>query len=529
MRVPGLNPVEQMQIPEQKNIVAFATLFLGMLAFRGLIPYQPFPALLSTDSQFEDWFFRPTGQSAGLIFGLTACFLYARYRRFAAAVRNSAADGWPLGIALLPFAALFYFWGIYVGAPDLQLISLVLFCLGAAVLWGGRAGFQVIAFPLLFLLLLIPIPAVIANQIVYPLQLFNAHWAAFVLDLWPGIDVSHSGTFVSTEWRRFQVIESCAGLRTISTLVMSALVYAEIFHRGPLQTALLLVLAPLIGLLVNFGRVLSLMLNPAGEIAALHSLQGVVMMVVGVLLLAGLDRVLIRFIPGETSAAGPGRIPGVEGEVRARASARHWLVLALLAALALGSFIVHPWEPTRMLRRAPYGIPSQWAGWRGRPIEIDKNAMGSVAPDRWIHRLYEKGSAEVEVFVATDELSRRGSSLLSPKTVLPESGFEILEQEVVAVPGLDVAVEASVLQGEFERALSYRWVTGASGIGVEALRLFLGVDRSDWVTPRRLILVRISTPVGQSVRSRSRAEARLREFAGFLAPSLDEMARPEAL
>jgi hypothetical protein len=131
--------------------------------------------------------------------------------------------------------------------------------------------------------------------------------------------------------------------------------------------------------------------------------------------------------------------------------------------------------------------------------------------------------------VATDELLDRQTSLLSPKTVLPESGFEIREQRSVAIEGVLGSVTESVLQGEFQRVLSYHWVMGASGRGVEALRGFLGVDRSGWTTSRRLLLVRISTPLGHSVRSRGRAEARLREFAAGLVAQLDEIAEPRIL
>ena len=41
------------------------------------------------------------------------------------------------------------------------------------------------------------------------------------------------------------------------------------------------------GAAVNFVRVLSLMLNPEGEMAAVHTAQGILMTVVGVLVLAG--------------------------------------------------------------------------------------------------------------------------------------------------------------------------------------------------------------------------------------------------
>ncbi len=511
------------------NTVVFVTLVLVAIAFRGLVPYDPFPIAEPGQDALEDWFFRPTGQSASLICGLAASFLYVRYRVLAQAIHSSRDGASAFAVSLLLSCLILHPWSIYVGAPDLQLIALVFFCLGAGAILGGRQGFRALLFPVLFLLLLIPIPAVLANQIIYPLQIANAEASAFVLNNLLGVGATQSGTMVTTELRRFQVIESCAGLRSMATLLMSALVYSEIFHRGYLQATLLVLAAPLIGLLVNFGRVLSLMLNPAGEIAAIHSLQGLVMIVVGVLLLAALDRILLRLIGPDDQEGRHWMAPRTRGQRQLEFSVPAALVVALVAVLALSSFLIQPWQPEKNFRWSPYKISIGWESWRGRAVDIDKNAMGSVVPQGWIHRLYERGNAQVKLFVATDELLDRQTSLLSPKTVLPESGFEIREQRSVAIEGVRGPVTESVLQGEFQRVLSRRWVMGASGSAVEAMRGFLGLDRSGWTNSRRLLLVRISTPLGQSVQSRARAEARLREFAEGLVAQLDEITKPRTL
>ena len=131
--------------------------------------------------------------------------------------------------------------------------------------------------------------------------------------------------------------------------------------------------------------------------------------------------------------------------------------------------------------------------------------------------------------MGSDDLQGRHSSLLAEKTVLPASGFEIAEQWETSLEGVDPPVQASLLRRATGRVLSYRWVMNADSTFRETLRAFWALDRSDLVSERRMILVRISTSAGNSPGALARAIQRLQAFAGPLAPRLDEIDRPEPL
>ena len=516
-------------ISQQGHRLAWtASLIVAALAFRSLIPYEPFPHARPGPNELEDWFFRPTGQSAPLIFALAACFLYTRYRAIARSIERPG-KGWGSATLLFPGSAL-YGWAIYTGAADLLLIAFVLLSLGAGGVLGGRAGWRGLFLPAAFLLLLVPIPATLVNQIIYPLQVANADVSALILNEVFGIPATSSGTVVTTAARTFQVIENCAGLRTMSTLWMAAIVYADLFQRSRTQTVLLLLAAPLIGAVVNLGRVLSLMLNPAGEIAAIHTLQGVIMTVVGVLLLAALDNLLVRSFPADAAYL-TRWTPPVEksAPVGATRSHRALGLLGFLSILAAGAWLIQPWQPTRMVNWSPYTIATEIDGWQGTPIKIDKKAMGSILPNQAIHRTYTKGRHQVELFVATDDFRGRHTSLLSPRTVLPSPAFSVLEQESIRLEGLDAPVVASLLRGRFEQALSYRWTMGGSGFWQETLRGSLALDHSHLISPRLLILVRISTSMEPTPAGRLKAESRLRAFLSGLEPQLESVRAPEPL
>ena len=532
----GLRPTPRASQPEPARATGsrlellgvLAILFLGAFAFSGLVPYDPFPFERRRTEPLEDWFFQLRGYSPTLIFALSACLVLARRRALIFALRRpeSGAGG---ALLLLPSAAL-YVWAIYTGAPDLLLIAFVLFCLGTASALGGPGGLRAAFLPAVFLLLLVPIPSILVNQVIYPLQLANAQLSAFVLNDVLGIYATTSGTVVTTADRTYQVIESCAGLRTVMTLFMAGIIYADLFQRSRAQTALLLIAAPLIGAGVNFIRVLSLMLNPDGEMAAVHTAQGIVMTVVGVLLLAGVDSAAVRFFPAdraylgrwtEMSASSPG--------AGMRAGWRILLPLFVAASLVAASAVIDPWQPERNIWWSPEKLPRQMGSWSSRPVDVDKNALGSVLPNHWVRRAYADGAGRVELFVGSDDLQGRHSSLLAEKTVLPGSGYEIREQWETSLADVEAPVQVSLLRRETGRVLTYRWVMNASTFWSETLRAFLALDRSHLVAERRLILVRISTSAGNSTGGLARATQRLQAFAGLLVPRLDEIDRPEPL
>ena len=520
--------MDAMKPPSPNNwrrIAFIAAIGLAAVAFRDLLPYEPLPGQRPPADRFEGWVFSPTGQSAPLIFALSLCFLYTRHRALTSAL--ALPCGGKLGAALLAPGSALYAWAIYTQTPDLLLISMVLLCLGSAAALGGRLGFRAIFLPAVFLLLLVPVPAVLFNSLIYPLQLLNADASAIILNDWLGIPATSLGTIVVTEAQTFHVIENCAGFRTMSTMVMAAIVYADLFQRSRFETALLLLAAPLVGLIVNLARVLSLMLNPAGEIVAVHDFQGIVMIVVGVLMLAALDSLLSRRLPADATRLGrwsPRPAPGDIGK-----PAQTWritVVLAVLSTLCALSFAIHPWQPSDTIWSAPYAIPTKIDGWRATPVKTDREAMGSVAPNHYIDRLYTKDRAQIRLFVATDRTTERHTSLLSPRSALVGSSFRIAEESEIALPGVGDPVSASVLEGNFEQILSYSWTMGLSTAWAEAIRGFLGIDRTDFVAPRQAVWVRVSTSIDPSPASRRLARRRLRDFAANLQPWLVEISAP---
>lgn len=130
------------------------------------------------------------------------------------------------------------------------LISLV----GAILFLGGFGHLRVLAFPLFLLCFMVPIPAIIYNQITFPLQLFASRVAENSL-LLLGIPVLREGNILELPTQSLSVVEACSGIRSLLSLSFLSLVYSYFFDKKLWMRPLLLVATIPIAIAANASRV----------------------------------------------------------------------------------------------------------------------------------------------------------------------------------------------------------------------------------------------------------------------------------
>jgi exosortase/archaeosortase family protein len=382
------------------------------------------------------------------------------------------------------------------------------------------------------LLLLIPWPAALINQIIFPMQLATAQATTAVLNAF-GLSATVSGELIFAPTGVFRVIESCAGLRMVDALIMAACVYSSLFYRSRLQVAILLFCAPVIALIANLGRVLSLVLNPLSTFAEIHAAQGIVVTVLGVLMLAGVDRLLESWLPSpkpDLSDRGATEL----ADLTAAQMPSRWVRTASLSLifsfLVLASHTIRPWQSQHELWIAPADIPARIEGWRSRTMKLDKELLGSVFVSSWTHREYQRNEETIEFFAASDNRNHRGTNLSSIKTALPQPGLAILNISRTKIAPDLPEVDVYLLGRGDLRFLSYRWSLGLENSFTESLRGALALDRSPWRLPERTLVYRVSSPFdAMAPTGRRQAEQRLRDFMLILWPELRKLEVPMAL
>lgn len=486
--------------------------------FWDILSWSPRDELSGSVEGMEGWFFSTDGGFPVLTLALAA---WMTWRRREALARASAAGAspWmalPIAVPALALSA----WSHYLGAPELLVPSLSLTLLTSGALLGGPAGAKALLFPALFALLAWPLPVALVNLVLHPLQMATAAIAETVLD-WMAIASVRFGDRVRVGDTIFQVIETCAGLRAMLTMLMSAGVYAELFERPRSRTLLLLGLAPLIGFALNQLRVVTIILNPYGHFSTIHSLQGVAMIVLGVLVIASFDGIADRLRPEREGTEGPGAAPS---SALSRFDRRRFvMVAAWLAIFPVISLAMPSWNPPPRPRPPVASLPAHLGPWSIRgEMAPDRVFLGSARFPEFTYRRYERNGREVAVFVAANDRINRFHSLVSPKITLPGTGWKTLREDPVFLGSDHDPATRMLLASEEGSVMSLHWSERIASAGEELLRSTLVLDRGPLRRPGRALVVRLHTPIPDTAEGRSAAEASLRDLAGYVSQWLEE-------
>ena len=108
--------------------------------------------------------------------------------------------------------------------------SLLLLLAGIVILFFGWNLFRAVLFPWAFLLLMIPIPTIIFNQITFPLQLLASKVAAAVLPIF-GVPILREGNVINLPSMALEVAEACSGIRSLMSLVTLAIIYGFLMEK----------------------------------------------------------------------------------------------------------------------------------------------------------------------------------------------------------------------------------------------------------------------------------------------------------
>ncbi len=133
-------------------------------------------------------------------------------------------------------------------------ISFVFTVIGLVVLLLGRQAFRALAFPLLFLFLMVPLPRSVVNVVAFPLQLMATDFAVNALYLLE-IPALREGNIIHLANTQLFVADACSGLRSLTALITLGVIFAYFFRKSTAERVIIVLSAIPIALLVNAFRV----------------------------------------------------------------------------------------------------------------------------------------------------------------------------------------------------------------------------------------------------------------------------------
>jgi exosortase len=202
------------------------------------------------------------------------------------------------GLALLGVGLGFLIVGQLGAELFLSRSSLLVVLAGSVVLFGGWSLFRALLFPWAFLFLMIPIPAIIFNQITFPLQILASKVAAATLPLF-GVPVLRQGNVMTLASQVLQVAEACSGIRSLMSLLTLAIIYGYLMERRLWIRYVLALASVPVAVAANSFRIISTGLmveywDPDKAEGYFHTSWGWIVFVISLLMLYAVHAVIRR-------------------------------------------------------------------------------------------------------------------------------------------------------------------------------------------------------------------------------------------
>lgn len=242
-----------------------------------------------------DWWQIPDF-SHGFLVPIFAAYLVWAKRKTLIATR--IAPTWS-GIVLVVAGLVILVLGVYGAELFLSRVSLVILLAGLVLCFGGWELLRELRFVLLVLLLAIPIPSILFNEITLPLQILASKLASALLPLF-GVPVLREGNIIELPAMKLEVAEACSGIRSLLSLFTLSIFYGYFMEKSNLRRAVLALASIPIAIAANAVRILGTGLcvqywDPDKALGFFHEFSGWVMFLVSLGCLFIVHRIMCLF------------------------------------------------------------------------------------------------------------------------------------------------------------------------------------------------------------------------------------------
>ena len=249
-----------------------------------------------------DWWQIPDF-SHGFLVPIFAAYLVWTKRKILLDTR--IAPAWS-GIVFVVAGLVVLVLGVYGAELYLSRVSLVILLAGLVLCFGGWELLKELRFVLLVLLLAIPIPSILFNEITLPLQILASKLASALLPIF-GVPVLREGNVIELPAMKLEVAEACSGIRSLMSLFTLSVFYGYFVEKSNLRRAILAVASIPIAIAANAVRILGTGLfvqywDPDKALGFFHEFSGWVMFLVSLGCLFIVHRIMHLFPAKEGQA-----------------------------------------------------------------------------------------------------------------------------------------------------------------------------------------------------------------------------------
>jgi exosortase len=247
----------------------------------------------------HDWYIDDNYSHGFLIVPIALYFVWERRAKLQEALRKPSS--WGLVIVFASMAMLLA--GILGSELFLTRFSILGTFAGAVLFLYGWNHLKILFFPIAFLLLMIPIPAIIFNRIAFPLQLLASRFGEMALQACQ-VPVLREGNVIHLANTSLEVAEACSGIRSLTSLLTLGIVYGY-FTDSRIWVRIVLTMGTIpIAIAANAIRVAGTGIaahyyGPEAAQGFFHSFSGWIIFIAAFIMMFILYRMIVLFAPAK--------------------------------------------------------------------------------------------------------------------------------------------------------------------------------------------------------------------------------------
>ena len=530
----------------------------------------------------------PVGILTGVVYaGLLAGIYYSTFKWLA--VKDWARDDYSASM-LIPLVAIYLIWekrGALSHIPSKgSWVGILVMVVGFLLLWMGELGgeyfsiyysswlllvglcllhlgwrkLKVIAFPIVLLLAMFPLPHFIHGKLSFQLKLVSSHLGVKMMQ-WLGMTAYREGNVIDLGFTQLQVVDACSGLRYLIPLIILGLIIAY-YYRGVWWKRGLLVLSTIpIAVLVNSLRIASVgvlypVWGPKVAEGFFHDFSGwfIFMLTVGFLMFfmwvlkklpprrpkpakdsvdsSGKEFAAASYAAGGVNDAqskkGGNQLPAESSAILRDLAAPKFIAAGCLLAVTLAISLGVEFHEKLPMNRPLSEFPVSSGGWQGKRVSMEQKFIDTLDLSDYVIIDYQNGDGRaINFYVAYYQSQRKGESIHSPATCMPGGGWLFRESGKALVPlnsgeNSTMSVNRAFMQKGESKQLAYYWFPMRGRVLTNAYEMKL-YNFWDALTRQRTdgALVRVITPIYVN-EALEQAEARLQKFMNDMVPVLDD-------
>ena len=178
----------------------------------------------------------------------------------------------------------------------LQRTSMIVILFGIALFLTGSKITKKLSMPLLYLIFMVPIPAIIWNKFAFPMKLFASYIATHIVDA-IGISILREGNILHLASTTLEVADACSGLRSLTSLLALSAAFTLMISLSRWKKCVLFFSAVPIAIFTNVMRltITAALASRYGEKVAqgfLHDFSGWLIFMLGLVMLIGVNALL---------------------------------------------------------------------------------------------------------------------------------------------------------------------------------------------------------------------------------------------